>query len=432
MQIRIIDWNELSEDERARVMRRSEQEIRELVPKIAPIVEAVRTGGDQAVLEFTRTLDHADLSGRSLSVSENEREAAIEGLDKRVRAAIDYAISNVERFHQRQAVHDLPVQEVARGIAVGERVHPLDSVGLYVPRGRGSFPSMLYMLAVPARIAGVPRVAVATPPDQEGNVDPACLYAAAQCGVTEIYRIGGAHAVAAFAYGTESIRPVAKIVGPGSAYVTAAKQVVRDVVDVGLPAGPSESMILADETADADTVAWDLLIEGEHGSDSSALLVTTSRELANEVAERISSLITETPEPRATFLRDGFARYGSVIVVSSLAEAARVVNRFAPEHLQIRTADPDAVLEQIVNAAEILVGRHTAFSLANYAAGSNAVLPTGGAARVYSGVSVRDFVKYSSVVRISEDGFAAMREHVSPLARYEGFYWHAEALDRRE
>lgn len=412
-------------------MRRSEQDITAVVPAITPIVDAVRERGDQAVIDFTRSLDHAELGDRSLAVSSEEQDKAIALLDPDVKAAIDHGIANVERFHRRQLPEALPSEPVEEGVLVGERVHPLDSVGLYVPRGRGSFPSMLYMLAVPARLAGVPRIAVVTPPDADGAVDPACLYAAAQCGVTEVYRIGGAQAIAALAYGTMSIRSVAKIIGPGSAYVAAAKRVVRDSVDVGLPAGPSESMILADDSADGDRVAWDLLIEAEHGGDSSAILVTPSRSLANAVADRIPALAEATPEPRATFLRQGFERYGSIIVVGSVQEGAAVVNRFAPEHLQIRTADPETALSMISNAAEVLIGEHSAFSLANYAAGSNAVLPTGGGARVYSGVSVRDFVKYSSVVRITETGFAALHEHVAALARYEGFHWHAEALDRR-
>jgi len=307
----------------------------------------------------------------------------------------------------------------------------LHSVGLYVPRGRGSFPSMLYMLAVPARIAGVHRVAIATPPGPDGRIDAACLYAARKCGVDEIYRVGGAQAIAAFAYGTESIARVTKIVGPGSAYVAAAKRVVRDIVDVGLPAGPSESMIVADSQADANSVSRDMLIEAEHGADSQALLVTTSDELASEVSAMLPQLIARTPEPRRGFLESVFSGYGGVLIAQDLQEAAEIVNDIAPEHLQLRLADPDPFVEGIENAGEILIGPYSPFSLANYAVGPNAVLPTGGGARVHSGVSVHDFLKRIAVMSVSKEGYAEVAPHVIRLADYEGFYWHAEALRDR-
>ncbi len=432
MQVTVHQWSDLDGATRSRLLSRSEQKIEALAEAVAEIVQKVRLRGDEALRDFTERFDGVDLGDLPLRVTPEEFDEGIKTLPGDVRSAIDYAVENVRRIHERQRPPAFQMEETRPGIYSGERAIPLQSVGLYVPRGRGSFPSMLYMLAVPARIAGVDRLAVATPPDKRGKIDPACLYAASICGVEEIYRVGGAQAIAAFAYGTESIPRVDKIIGPGSAYVAAAKRVVRDVVDVGLPAGPTESMIVADSSADVMTVSRDLLIEAEHGADSQALLVTTDPELAARVAADLPGLISGTPEPRKAFLTAVFREYGGVIVATDLAEAAKIVNEFAPEHLQLRLEDPEPFVDQVRNAGEILLGPHTPFSLANYAIGPNAVLPTGGGARVHSGVSVNDFQKRVAVMQVTEEGYAEIAPHVIRLADYEGFYWHAQALRDRD
>lgn len=430
MKVSVRRWRELSADERREFLSRSEGDIERAMAVVQPIVKAVKHRGDRAVLEYTKDLDGADLR-HGLVVSQEEIDHAGDGLDRALRAAIDYAVDNVRAFHENQRPEPLSLRPVRTGIRAGERATPIPSVGLYVPRGRGSFPSMFYMMAVPASLAGVPQVALATPPDSTGSVDAACLYVAARCGVRAVYRMGGAQAIAALAYGTESVRSVVKIVGPGSAYVAAAKRLVGHIVDVGLPAGPSESIILADDSADPWTVALDLTIEAEHGSDSSAVLVTSSEELASQVVPLIEELVARAPEPRRTFLNDVFGGYGGVLLTDSLEEAVEVVNEYAPEHLQLRTSDPLSLIERIEHAGEVLLGAHTPFSAANYATGANAVLPTGGRARVWSPVSVRDFMKYTSVVEVDESGLAELGPHVVALADYEGFHAHAEAIRRR-
>ena len=266
---------------------------------------------------------------------------------------------------------------------------------------------------------------------RKGKSTPACLYAAKLCGIEEIYKIGGAHAIAALTYGTETIKPVMKLNGPGSMYVTAAKRLLSGKVDIGMPAGPSESMILADSAADPCKVALDLLIEAEHGSDSSALLVTDSDELAVKTEQEIVRLTETLGEPRKTFVQDVMKGYGGIIVCDSLDEGAEVVNQFAPEHLQLQTEEPFQTLSLIKNAGEILLGDNTPFSIANYSVGANAVLPTGGNARTYSAISVRDFIKYSSVVYVTGDGLEGMKDHVTILADYEGFETHGDALKKR-
>jgi histidinol dehydrogenase len=325
----------------------------------------------------------------------------------------------------------MKLMEIRPGIMAGEKAAPISSVGLYVPRGRGSFPSMLYMLAVPAAIAGVERIAVVTPPNKDGSVDPACLYAAKLCGVTEVYRVGGAQAIAALALGTESIKPVVKLSGPGSMYVAAAKRLLASRVNPGLPAGPSESIVLADGSADPEKAALDLMIEAEHGSDSSAVLITDSEQLAEASAAILRQKTEALPEPRRTFVSDVLSGYGGIIITETIQQAADIVNEYAPEHLQIQTADPFETMKLISNAGEILLGDTTPFSIANYSTGANAVLPTGGGAKTYSAVSVRDFIKYSSVVHATEEGLKSAAAYVKTLADYEGFITHGNALKER-
>ncbi|MFW5976054.1 MAG: histidinol dehydrogenase, partial [Alkalispirochaetaceae bacterium] len=286
----------LRAEERERLLRRSRTDIAALVEQVRSIVDGVRERGDEALRQYTFQFDKADLRDLSIQVSEKEIDAAADQLSEELRAAIEYAIENVRRFHESQRRPESEMTTVRPGILAGERTTPIESAGLYVPRGRGTFPSMLYMLAVPASIAGVDHIAVATPPGPKGDVDPACLYAAHLCGVDRVYRVGGAQAISALAYGTESVIPVRKIVGPGSAYVAAAKQLVSDRADTGLPAGPTESIVLADGSADPRIVALDLAIEAEHGMDSAALLLTDDESVARAVEELLPRIIENAPE----------------------------------------------------------------------------------------------------------------------------------------
>ncbi len=431
MKLNVRKWEELSGADRRKMLRRSESDITSMREHVQAIVDRVRREGDAALRALTKEYDRADIDRLPLRVAPAEFARARELLGPAVRDALRFAIDNVTAFHRPQLPSGIDLREIRAGIYAGERATAIDSAGLYVPRGRGSFPSMLYMLAVPAKIAGVRRVCVVSPPGPDGSIDAACLYAAELCGVDEVYRAGGAQAIAALAYGTESIAAVDKIVSPGSSYVSAAKRLVASDVDVGLPAGPSESIVLADESADARTVALDLLIEAEHGSDSSALLITPSQTLADRVAALLPALVERIPEPRRTFVSDVLSGYGGILMTADMETAASVVNEFAPEHLQVRTREPFATLQSIRNAGEILLGEHTPFSAANYAIGANAVLPTGGKARTWSPVSVRDFMKYSSVVFATRDGYETLAPHVVALADYEGFFTHAEAIRQR-
>jgi histidinol dehydrogenase len=424
-------WREVSAEDKHKIFRRSEEDISSVQTEVQAILDDVKSRGDEAVVFYTNKFDGTSLKAHQLRVTEAEFDAAEAALGAEVKEALRFAIDNVEKVHLTQKPEGMTWVEVRPGLLAGERPLPIDSVGLYVPRGRGSFPSMVYMQAVPARIAGVKRVVLVTPPLPDGSVDPACLYAARLCGVHEVYKTGGPQAIAALTYGTDSIVPVVKINGPGSNYVTAAKRLLSGRIDVGLPAGPSESAILADSTGKPWKVALDLMVEAEHGSDSCALLVTTSEDLARQSALYIGALAEGLPEPRRTFVKNVFTGYGAIVICDTLEEGAAIINEFAPEHLSIQTEEPFTTLSLITNASEILLGENLPFSGANYACGPNAILPTGGRAKTWGPTSVRDFVKYNSVVFATGAGYDALKGPVTTLADYEGFPGHADAFRKR-
>ncbi|MDQ6659389.1 MAG: histidinol dehydrogenase [Chloroflexota bacterium] len=425
----------LDSEQRMHLLRRAETQIDELIEQVRPLLQAVRERGDEALLEFTARFDQVQLPSNRLRVSQNEIEQAHRLLDRSLYTAIEHAIRNVRTFHERQMPHEQWFTQVAPGVMAGEQITPISSVGLYVPRGKGgTYPSVMYMLATPASIAGVPRIVVCTPPGPDGTVDPASLVAADLCGVHEIYRVGGAQAIAALAYGTETIGRVHKITGPGSGYVAAAKRLLYGTVDVGLPAGPSESILLADASAEPELVARDLLIEAEHGPDSSSLLVTDSRPLAKAVLALLPAKIAALPAWRQAFCRTVFEApqgTGGIILTANMDEAIDFVNEFAPEHLEVQVREPFALLPKLKNAGEILLGSHTPICTGNYCVGTNAILPTGGFAHTFSCTSVYDFLKRTGIAYLTDEGYASLSETTRRLAEFEGFPAHANAVTDR-
>jgi histidinol dehydrogenase len=432
--IHFYELSQLNASQRTRLLRRAELKIDELVERVRPILQEVRQRGDEALLEFTERFDHVRLTADQLRVSREEIEHAHQKLDTSVRDAIKHAIRNVRTFHERQMPHEQWFTQVAPGVMAGEKITPITSVGLYVPRGKGAFPSVMYMLATPASIAGVPRIVVCTPPGPNGEVDPASLVAADLCGVHEIYRAGGAQAIAALAYGTSTIARVYKITSPGSGFVSAAKRLLYGTVDVGLPAGPSESITLADADANPELVARDLLIEAEHGPDSSSLLVTDSQSLAQAVLALLPDKIAALPEWRQACCRtvlESPEGTGGIVLAASMREAIEFVNEYAPEHLEVQVREPFALLPELKNAGEILLGPHTPFCTGNYSVGTNAVLPTGGFAHTYSCTSVYDFLKRTGLAYLTREGYASLSETTRRLADFEGFPAHANAVTGR-
>lgn len=431
MVIQVLKLAELAQEDLERLLRRAEKDIRDLLPAAEAVIERVRSGGDAGVVEYARKFDAPDFEASLLRATPDDFARARAALEPEVIAAIEAAHANIERFHKAQMPEPMWFTQVGPGIMAGEKISAVTSVGLYVPRGKGTFPSVMLMLGTPAKVAGVERVVIVTPPTPEGLPDAASLVAAEVCGLSELYVVGGMQAIAALAYGTETIPRVAKIIGPGSSYVSAAKRLLYGVVDVGTPAGPSESIILADEHADPRLAALDLLVEAEHGPDSSALLVTHSQKVAEAILDVLPGYIAQLPEWRRNFVETVLSNYGGILITGSLDESIQFVNTYAPEHLEVLTQEPFATLQQINNAGEILLGAYTPIPTANYCLGLNAILPTGRFARSFSSVSVWDFLKRSGIGYLTPEGYEALQGITATLADYEGFPAHALAIRKR-
>lgn len=429
--IQWIELNTLSDTDRARLLRRAEKDIRDLFPLAQEVIDQVRERGDAAVVDYARRFDATTFEAGMLRAIPASFTAARTAVSSDVVRAIEDAHHNIRRFHEEQMPEAMWFTELAPGIMAGEKVTPVSSVGLYVPRGKGAFPSVMLMLATPAKVAGVERIVVVTPPTPEGLPDAASLVAAEIAGVEEVYVVGGMQAIAALAYGTETIPKVAKLIGPGSSYVSAAKRLLYGTVDVGLPAGPSESIILADEHVDPRLAALDLLVEAEHGPESAALLVTHSRDVAEGVRMALPGYIAELPEWRQRFVQNVLANYGGIVLTPSLEESVAFINEYAPEHLEVLTQEPFAVLPRLKNAGEILLGHYTPIPTANYCLGLNAILPTGGFARSFSSVSVWDFLKRTGIGYLTPEGYGRLQETTATLADYEEFPAHAMAIRKR-
>ncbi|MEL6568815.1 MAG: histidinol dehydrogenase [Pseudomonadota bacterium] len=428
---RVLALEDLTRDQREHLMTRSETDISDLLDYVTPLTERVRLEGDAAVRALTLEFDKVDLGDLPLKVTEAEFDTAEARLEPDVKAAIELAIANIVKVHEDQLGSPEIKTNVMPGVTVGERILPLQSAALYVPRGKGSFPSVVMMLAIPAKVAGVEQTMIITPPGRGGEVDDATLFVARRVGVSAVYRVGGVQGVAAVAHGTESIPKALKVLGPGNSYVTAAKRALSTVIDPGIPAGPSEAAILVDDSVDPRLAAHDMLIEAEHGPDSCVLLVATSEKTAQAIAEIADSLLANLPEQRQAFIRENFKDRSRIVWTEDFDSAVNFVNAFAAEHLEILTEDPEAVLPRITNAGEIMLGSLAPITLGNFVAGSNAILPTGGLARSRSCLGVPDFQKRSSFVHVNQEGFDAIAPAAVTLAEYEGFPAHAAAVKAR-
>ena len=427
--VSLHELDKLGPDERGALLVRPEHDLGPVIERVRPIVEAVRIEGDAALARFAREFDHAPLEPDDVKASEADFDAAFAALDRPVIEAITFAVDNIRRFHEAQKPEEMWLKEVQPGAFAGDRFLPIPSVACYVPRGKGSFPSVVMMTAVPAAVAGVARRLVITPPGPDAKVDAATLVAARLAGVSEVYKCGGAQAIAAVAYGTRTVPRCDKVVGPGSPYVLAAKRLLADAIDPGTPAGPSESIVFADATANPRIAALDLIVESEHGPDSSAFLVTESREIADRARAAIPRYWAEMGGWRAGFSASvlGGAN-GGIVLAPDTASAIAFINDFAPEHLEVLSIEPFAYLGKLVNAGEILLGEHTPVTLGNFVLGPNAVLPTSGAAKTASPLSVFDFMKRTSIGYVTRAGYPGLAGHARVLSRYEGFDGHANAV----
>ena len=393
---------------------------------VAGIIKQVREQGDNALFSLTRELDGADLS--QLKVKQAELDEAYKHIEPNVLAAIREAINRIRDFHQRQVSQSWMTTN-PDGVMLGQKVTPLDRVGVYVPGGKAAYPSSIIMNVVPAQVAGVPEIAMVSPAQKNGQLPAGVLVTAHELGVKEIYKIGGAQAVAALAYGTETIAPVDKITGPGNIFVALAKRAVYGVVDIDMIAGPSDITVLADDTAIPSHVAADLLSQAEHDELATAVLVTDSEKLADAVSEQVEVQLQTLP--KEAIARVSIENQGVIYLTESLEQSIRTVNQLAPEHLEIIVQNPLEQLGKIRHAGAIFLGPYTTEPVGDYFAGPNHVLPTEGTARFSSPLSVDDFVKKSSVLSYSKEALVAQADAITTLARLEGLEAHARAVEIR-
>ena len=391
---------------------------------VREILAAVRARGDAALVEYTNRFDQIDLGELGIRVTAQEIDSAVASAESETLQALEFARDRIAAHHERQRPQDDRYRDEA-GVELGQRWTALDSVGLYVPGGTASYPSSVLMNAVPATVAGVERIAMVVP-TPGGEINPLVFAAAKLAGVDEIYRVGGAQAVGALAFGTETIEPVAKIVGPGNAYVAAAKRQVFGTVGIDMIAGPSEVLVVADADNDPDWIAADLLAQAEHDVSAQSILITDNEEFADSVAQAVERQLATLP--REEIARQSWQAFGAIILIENLQDAPSLVNRIAPEHLELAVGDPDRVLEQIRNAGAVFLGRYTPEVIGDYVAGSNHVLPTARSARFSSGLGVLDFMKRTSVLRLDAESLGTLAGAAVTLAQAEGLEAHARSV----
>jgi histidinol dehydrogenase len=424
--VRVWDSKQLPADWFRR-QQADQKATQELEANVKAIIQQVKENGDNALIEYAQKFDKAELTHKTLVVRSEEMKTAYTKVTKDQIAAIQFMKQRVSAY-QKQLLNQTDLKTASDGISIQTVLRPIDSVGCYVPGGQAVYPSTLVMTAVPAKIAGVPRVVVCSPSDSKGRVNPLVLVAADICGVDEVYKVGGAQAIAALAYGTKAIAPVRKIVGPGSKYVTAAKVLVSTDVAIDMPAGPSEVLVLADAAADARLVAYDMISQAEHGGDSVAGLITTSKNLAAAVQTNLSKLAASAE--RSEKICESLTKYGFIITCDNINIAVNLVNQFAPEHLEVMTQNPKELSEKLV-AGLILLGPYSPVPLSDYLSGTNHVLPTGGFAKSFSGLSALDFMRRVCIVESTRTGLEMTKDSMKTLTDAENLPNHYRAVAAR-
>lgn len=425
----ILDYKKEDID---KLTKRSQEDIENVLSITTEILKNVRETKDSSLKKYTNQFDNVKID--SFKVSKNEINESYSNLKKtnpELIESLKKASENIAKFHTSQIPKEWNM-EISDGVTAGQIIRPINTVGCYIPGGRAAYPSSILMTVIPAKIAGVKRIICCTPPQEDGKITDAILIAADIAGADEIYKVGGAQAIGAMAYGTESIPKVEKIVGPGNIFVTAAKKLVYGEVDIEFPAGPSEILIIADETADPEFLAYDILSQAEHDPNSSCFLVTNSSKLAKEAKKEIEIKTNEAK--RKKIIEESLEKYGKIILTNSIEESIEIANEYAPEHLIIMTKNQDTdenVLKKITNSGSIFLGRYSPVAAGDYGSGTNHVLPTAGGTKMYSGLSTESFLKKPTVQTITKEGLKSLEEIIIPIAEYEGFYAHADSVKVR-
>ena len=407
------------------LLKRSPGHYDQYAERVQAILDNVKSKGDEALFEYTARFDGCILTPDTIQVTREEIQEAYNKVDQSLIDVIRKSLCNIRQFHEKQRQNSW-FDSQPNGTILGQKVMPLASVGVYVPGGKAAYPSSVLMNIVPAKVAGVERIVMVTPPDKKGEITPATLVAASEAGATHIYKVGGAQAIAALAFGTESIAKVDKIVGPGNIYVALAKKAVYGHVSIDSIAGPSEVLVLADETANAHYVAADLLSQAEHDELASAILVTTSKTLADEVEKEIEGYLSYLS--RADIIRKSLDQFGYLLIAENMEQAIEITNSIASEHLEIVTSNPFEVMTKIRNAGAIFLGEYSSEPLGDYFAGPNHVLPTNGTAKFFSALSVDDFVKKSSIIYYSREALQSVHKDIETFAEAEGLTAHANSI----
>ena len=428
LEMRIWTAGKLPADWSKRTLLTQEEQNKNLEKKVAAIISMVRNEGDNAIVKLTAEFDRVDIASENLRVTREEIERAYLAVTEEQVSAIKMLKSRVACL-EKAILRQIEVAFPEEGMTVQNMLSPIDSAGCYIPGGQAAYPTTVVMTATPAKVAGVPRVVVCSPPNAEGEINSLVLVAADICGVDEIFKVGGAQAIAALAYGTESIKSVRKIVGPGSKYVTVAKMLVSKDIAIDMPAGPSEILVLADDSANPKFIAADMISQAEHSEDSVAGVITTSKNIAAKVVNWLGKLVSEAE--RATTIINALSRNGFVISCETTDEMVMLANTFAPEHLEVLTRYPMEIADKITSSGLILIGPYSPVSLSDYGTGTNHVLPTGGFARVFSGLSALDFARRVSVVECSREGLLEFRNHVRVLTKVENLPNHYKAVEAR-
>lgn len=424
--MRILELNESTKyNIQQDLLKRSPNQYESYGKSVEEILQKVKEDKDQALFFYTKKFDQVELTKETIKVSEEEFEEAYKMVDQEFIDVLRRAMKNIEDYHRKQKQYSW-FDTTEDGTILGQKVTPIHAVGVYVPGGTAVYPSSVLMNVIPAKVAGVSRIAMTTPPDKNGKVYYKTLVAAKEAGVTEVYKVGGAQAIAALAYGTESIGKVDKIVGPGNIYVALAKKAVYGYVSIDSIAGPSEILVLADETANPRFVAADLLSQAEHDELASAILVTTSRELAEKVSVEVENFVQILS--RKDILEKSLENYGYILIAKNMEEAIEVTNEIASEHLEIMTKDPFMTMTKIRNAGAIFIGEYSSEPLGDYYAGPNHVLPTNGTAKFFSPLSVDDFVKKSSIISYSREALLPIHKDIEYFATAEGLTAHANSI----
>ncbi len=432
MELRRIKSSQLTETNVAEYVPRGELNLREIQETVQSIIDDIKTRGDAAIYDYTEKFERLgpDVTIRSLPirVTPEEIQEAREKLTPKLLSALKGAKANIERFHKAQLPKDWR-KEFAPGLQAGQIYRPIEKVGVYAPGGEGVYPSTVLMTVLPALVAGVPEIAIASPPQRDGKVSPAILGAADLCGIDRIYRMGGVQAIAAFAHGTESVDPVYKIMGPGNKWVNAAKQLVSSKCAIDTPAGPSEILLLVDESANVEDLLIDFTAQVEHGPDNVGVLVSHDSALLDAFQEKFPDYLKQCE--RKAIIEDSLEKGGLIVETEDLADSIRVANIIASEHLHIQVANPEEVIDKINNAGAIFIGKTTPVALGDYCGGTNHVLPTGGYALMHSGLSTMTYLKIIDVLHTQPEALKELEEILAPIAEYEGFLEHRNSVTKR-